>query len=196
MEETGRMLLEKNFFKETALKVQRVYKGRAIDLYNDKIRLPNKKSAHREYLSHPGAVGILAFLDSKRIVLVKQYRYPVAQATLELPAGKIDRGENPRDCVVRETQEEAGFTPHEIKKLVSFWPTPAFSNEVLHLYTATRLTPCPTNPDHDEFVEPVILDYKKALNLVKTGVIRDSKSVIALTFYEAFNKVKGRKRRG
>lgn len=180
--------LDKNLFKETAIKKQRIYKGRSVDFYNDKIRLPNKKTAWREYLAHPGAIAVLGFLDSQRIVMVKQYRYPVAEATLEIPAGKMDGRESPILCAKREMEEETGYVPSQLSKLVSYWPTPAFSNEVLHVYVARKLTLSRMNPDDDEFLEPVIVPYQKALALVKTGKIRDSKTVIALCAYQAFQK--------
>lgn len=146
----------------------------------DEIRLPNGKSAEREYLDHPGAVGVVPFLDPRTIVLVRQYRYPVRETTLEIPAGKLDPGEPPMPCVRRELAEETGYTARRIRPLMRYWPTPAFANEVLHLYVADGLVPGPLRPDDDEFLEVVPFSFEKALSLVRRSKIMDSKTVIAL----------------
>jgi len=100
--------------------------------------------------------------------------------TLEVPAGKIDKGETPLKCVRRELKEETGFKAKKIVKLVSFWPTPAFSNEVLHVYAAYGLTQSQKSPDDDEFIETSVMPFKKALEKVMNGNIKDSKTIIAI----------------
>jgi ADP-ribose pyrophosphatase len=165
---------------ETRVRLKPFYRGRAVAFHVDEIRLPNGKKATREYLFHHGAVGVLPFLDKETIVLVRQYRYPVGEVTLELPAGKLDPGESRLSCIKRELREETGFSARRIRHLIDFWPTPAFSNELLRLYVADGLIPGRRCPDHDEFIEAVALPYAKALRLVRQGRIRDSKTVIAL----------------
>jgi ADP-ribose pyrophosphatase len=165
---------------EKRLRLKPVYKGRAVAFHVDTVRLPNKKTAVREYLHHHGAVGVLPFLDKHTVVLVRQYRYPVGQVTLEMPAGKLDPGEDHLVCVKRELREETGFTARRIRHLVDFWPTCAFSDELLRLYIADGLKPGKVSPDSDEFIEAVAVPYKEALDLVWTGRIKDSKTVIAL----------------
>ena len=146
----------------------------------DTVLLPNGKKATREFLDHPGAVGVVPFLDKDTVIMVRQYRHPVKEVTLELPAGKLDKGENPLACVKRELQEETGYTAKKIKPLVKYWPTPAFANEVLHLYVATNLKAGDMNTDEDEFLQCVTVPYKKALAMALNGKIKDSKTIIAL----------------
>lgn len=146
----------------------------------DQIRLPNGRAALREFLDHPGAVGVVPFIDSRTIVLVRQYRHPVGEITLELPAGKLDVGESALSCVKRELREETGYATRKIKPLLRYWPTPAFANEVLHLFVAEDLIPGRHAPDADEFLEVVPMPFQKALKLVQSGKIKDSKTVIGL----------------
>jgi len=174
--------------KETTFSRTKIYNGRSLNFYVDTIVLPNKKLATREYTEHPGAVTVLPFIDKKNIVLVKQYRYPVRKITYELPAGKLSYNESLKKCVQRELIEETGFKASKIKKLISFWPTPAFSTEVLHIFSATGLKPVKSNPDEDEFLEKIIIPFETALKWVKNGKIKDSKSIIGILFWKMFNK--------
>lgn len=170
-------------FNEKLFKRNRIYAGRAVNFSVDEILLPNGKKATREYLEHPGAVTILPFIDKNNIILVKQYRFPVKKLTYELPAGKIDAGESIISCVKRELVEETGYYAKKVKKIFSFWPTSAFSNEVIHIYHAENLIIASKCPDDDEFIEHLVIPFKKALEWVKNGRIRDSKTVIALLFW-------------
>ncbi len=158
-----------------------VYSG-VVDFRADTVTLPNGKKATRAFMAHPGAVAVLPVLDDGRIVLVRQYRYPVAEATLEIPAGKLNSiSDKPLGRVKAELKEETGYTAASIKPLISFWPTTAFSNEVLHIYTASGLSGgAQQNLDEDEFVNVEIMPFEKAWELLKKGVIRDAKTIIAL----------------
>jgi len=167
---------------EKALKKNKVYYGKAVDFCNDTVLLPNNKKATREYIDHPGAVAVIPFINKTDIVFVKQFRYPINETTYEIPAGKLDEKESPIKCAKRELKEETGYSTKKIKKLLSFWPTPAFSNELLHIYIATDLLLSKNNPDDDEFVENIIIPYKKSLEMIKNGTIKDSKTIIALTY--------------
>ncbi|MEI8218751.1 MAG: NUDIX hydrolase [Elusimicrobiota bacterium] len=162
---------------------RRVYTGRAVNFSVDTIVLPDGKKATREFMEHPGAVAVIPFIDEKHIVLVRQYRYPVKEVTWELPAGKIDPGEKIQVCVKRELEEETGYVAARIRKLVSFWPTPAFSDEVLHIFAAHGLTERNKCPDEDEFIEHKIVSLTQALSWIKTGKIRDSKTIIGLLYW-------------
>ncbi len=165
--------------KERFKKVSRRIVGQAVGFQIDQVYIPGGQVRTREYLFHPGAVGVLAFPKKDRILLVKQYRYPVDQFTYELPAGKLAKGEDPDQCVARELEEETGYRAKKFKKLVKFWPTAAFSNEVIHLYVATGLTFTKENPDDDEFLEVVQVSPQKMETLMRKGQIRDSKTLIA-----------------
>ncbi len=166
---------------EKLVRKNRLYKGRAVNFRVDEVRLPNGKRAVREFLDHPGAVAAVPFLNKDTIVMVRQYRHPVGEVTLEIPAGKLDGNAGLMACVRRELHEETGFTARRIRKLASYWPTPAFANELLHVFIAQGLRPGTGHPDDDEFLDVVKMPFRKALALVKNGKIKDSKTVIALT---------------
>ncbi|MBI4375499.1 MAG: NUDIX hydrolase [Elusimicrobia bacterium] len=165
---------------ETLIKRKRVYAGAAVDFRVDTVRLPNDRLATREFLDHPGAVGVVAFLDPGHIVLVRQYRHPVGETTLELPAGKLDPGESVTRCIKRELREETGYSARRIRPLVNYWPTPAFASELLYLFVAEGLIPGRFSPDPDEFLQVVTVPFQQALQWVRSGKIKDSKTVIGL----------------
>ncbi len=170
--------------KEKVYKKNKIYKGRAVNFCNDEVVLPNGQTAGREYIDHPGAVAVVPFVNKTDIVFVRQYRYPVDKITYEIPAGKLDRNkkESLLACVKRELKEETGYTAKKIKKLISFFPSTAFSNEELHIYTAEDLTAGETHPDEDEFIEKIIIPFKQAFEMIKSGKIKDAKTVIALLY--------------
>ena len=155
------------------------YKGRAVGFRADQVSVPNRKTASREYMVHPGAVGVLAFASPNKIILVKQYRFPIKDFTYEIPAGKLDHHEDPNVCVRRELEEETGYRARTFKKMVSYWPTAAFSNEVIHLYVATGLEMTRAHPDEDEFIELVTVSPKQLEQWMRSGKIKDSKTLIA-----------------
>jgi len=165
---------------ERLLRKRTVYRGKMVDFRVDVVRLPNGKTATREFLDHPGAVGVIPFLDKDTVVMVRQYRHPVGEVTLELPAGKLDRGESVLACVRRELKEETGYTAKTMRPLLKYWPTPAFANEVLHLYVAEGLRGGRMRTDEDEFLQCVTVPFKKAVEMIRRGEIRDSKTVIAI----------------
>ena len=165
---------------ERFVRKKTVWRGRAVDFRVDTVRLPNGKLATREFLDHPGAVGIVPLLPGRRVVMVRQYRHPVREVTLELPAGKLDGREKPLSCVRRELKEETGYSARKITPLLQYWPTPAFANEILHMFVAEGLKAGRMDTDEDEFLECVTLPFGKALELVRRGEIRDSKTVIGL----------------
>lgn len=169
-------------FKEKIYKKNKIYNGKAIDFCCDKIILPNNKKAVREYIQHPGAVAIVPFINKNDIIMVKQYRYPVNKITYELPAGKLDKKESLLTCAKRELKEETGYSARKIKKLISFYPSTAFSDEELHIYFATDLIQGKTNPDDDEFIEKVTVPFKQAIRMIKDGKIKDAKTIIALLY--------------
>ncbi|MFH1618467.1 MAG: NUDIX hydrolase [bacterium] len=165
---------------EKKIRAQVLYSG-AVNFRVDTVLLPNGTKAAREFIDHPGAVGILPVLDNGDVVLVRQYRYPVKEATLEIPAGKLhNKKDDPLRRVREELREETGYTAGKITPLLSFWPTPAFSDELLRIYLAGELRPGNRNPDEDEFLQVVRMPFEKAWRMVLNGKIKDSKTVIAL----------------
>ncbi len=176
-------------FVEKLFRRHRIYTGKSVSFSADTISLPDGKKALREYLEHPGAVAVLPLLpDREHAIFVKQYRYPVRSVTLEIPAGKIDskKKESPLTCVQRELEEETGYRASKITKMISYWPTPAFGTEVLHVYLAEGLTRGRYAPDADEFVKPCVIKITRALDMARRGIIKDSKTLIALFYYSFF----------
>jgi ADP-ribose pyrophosphatase len=166
-----------------------VWRGRAVDFVVDTVRLPDGKPATREFLDHPGAVGVVPFVDRRTIVMVRQYRHPVGEVTWELPAGKLDPGESVLTCLKRELREETGYGARRFTPLIRYWPTPAFANELLHLYVAEGLIPGKARADEDEFIESATIPFKKAVDWVRTGRIKDSKTVVGLLACAAFKRL-------
>ncbi|MDA8243286.1 MAG: NUDIX hydrolase [Elusimicrobia bacterium] len=167
-------------YTEKRHKKRLIFSG-TVNFRADTVTIPNGKKATREFVDHPGAVAVLPVLSDGRVVFVRQFRYPVGQATLEIPAGKLHSAkDDPLARVKAELKEETGYTARKIERVLSYWPTPAFSTEVLHIYFAAGLTGGKPDPDEDEFLTLEILPFEKAWRMVKTGKIRDSKTVIAL----------------
>jgi len=167
--------------RETRIRTLGRLPGKAVSFRVDEVRLPDGRKAVRGYMEHAGAVAVLPVLDDGRIVFVRQHRYPVGRDTLEIPAGKLNGpGDDPAARARAELGEETGCTARRLTRLLSFWPSTAFSTEILHIYLARGLregVPC---PDEDEFVETVILGFREAWALVRSGRIKDAKTVIAL----------------
>lgn len=167
-------------FTERKHKERLVFSG-TVRFRADTITLPNGKKATREFVDHPGAVAVLPVLPDGRVIFVRQFRYPVGEATLEVPAGKLHGpGDDPLARARAELKEETGYTARRMDRILSYWPTPAFSTEVLYIYFASGLAGGLPEPDEDEFLTLETLPFEKAWRMVKTGEIRDSKTVIAL----------------
>jgi len=171
-------LFEKRICKKS------LYKGKAVGFNSDTVLLPNGKKAVREYLVHPGAVAVLPVLENGKVVMVRQYRYPINEQTLEIPAGKMHGS---KDNIIKrlraELKEETGFTCGKLTKILSFWPCSTFSNEHLHIYLAEKLKQGKAMPDEDEFLRVEIVPLDKAFKMVDDGKIKDAKTVIALLWY-------------
>jgi len=169
---------------ERKIKSKILHRG-VVGMNIDTVRLINGKNATREYMVHPGASAVLPVIDGK-VILVQQYRYPIKKLTLEIPAGKLKKGQSPLACAKAELKEETGYSAAKIKKLISFHPAGAFSDEVLHIFTADGLKPGKTKLDEDEFLNTVIIPLEKAYKMIRAGKITDSKTMIALLYYKAF----------
>lgn len=161
-----------------------IHKGKFLDFLRDRVVLPNGKTVTREYLKHPGAVAALPLLDDGAALLVKQFRYPTGEVLLEIPAGKLEAGEDPIACISRELAEEIGYRPGKLIHLASVWTTPGFTNEIIHLYVATQLEPAPLEPDADEFLEIVRLSKADLLEHLNSGSIIDGKTALTIAMVE------------
>ncbi len=157
-----------------------IYRGKIINLRLDNVVLENGNSATREIVEHPGAVGIIAIKDNGDIVLVRQYRKAVEQVLLELPAGKLEKGEDPKVCAARELAEETGYRAKKMVYLSRYYTSPGFSNEVMHMYIATGLKDGERNPDEDELVDTVEISLERAVDMAIKGEIMDAKTIIGI----------------
>ncbi len=172
--------------KETKKSSQTLYKG-VLDVKLDEINLPNGKTGVRIYLKHRGASGILP-VENGFVYLVEQFRYPIGAATLEIPAGKREPGQNFLACARAELEQETGLKAKSLKEILVFHPCNAFSNEVQHLYVATGLTRGKTHLDDDEFINVQKIPLQKAYRLIKSGKITDAKTILALQWYQMNSK--------
>ncbi len=170
--------------KETRLSTEKIYKGSLLDVRRDEVSLPNGKTSMREWINHPGAACIIPVLPDGKIALIKQYRYPVQAEMIELPAGKLDKGETPEECAGRELQEEIGYSAGKLTFVCNIHPAIGFANEKMWIYLAEDLTKTTENTDHDEFVELMPTILEDAVNLVWKGTITDVKTIIGLLWAE------------
>lgn len=166
---------------EKKISSKTIYEGKIITVYKDQVECENGNIATREVVRHNGGVGVLAVVDDK-ILLVKQYRYPNATDTLEIPAGKLEKNENTRICALRELEEETGYSAKDITLISKFLPTPGYSDEWLYVYQAngTFKVENPLACDEDEEIEVIKMDIDTAYKKVVSGEIFDSKTIIAI----------------
>jgi len=146
----------------------------------ERVQLPNGRELELEIVRHPGAAAIVPFASPDEVVLIRQYRHAAEGTILEVPAGKIDPGESPEDCAVRELEEEAGQRAGRLQPLGWIWTTPGFTDEKIHLFAAFDLTQVPPRPEDDESIETLRVPFQEALDLVWSGELRDAKSSLAL----------------
>ena len=152
------------------------YKGRIINMRVDGVELPGGHTSIREVVEHPGGVCIAALTDRKELLFVRQYRYPYGEVLLELPAGKLEYGEEPLPAGKRELKEETGATAKEYIDLGKLYPSPGYCGEIIHMYMATGLTFGEASPDEDEFLELERIPLEQAAQMVLDNRIPDAKT--------------------
>lgn len=165
---------------EKKIASEKVYQGSFLQMFRDSVRLPNGHEASREYVKHPGATAVVAITEDGRIAMVWQYRYPVGKVMLEIPAGKLDAGEEPLVCAKRELKEETGYVAQSWTKLTSLLTTPGFTDEVIHLYKAEQMRFDMACPDEDEFIHVELYTPKELRAMIADGTIDDAKTIVAL----------------
>jgi len=171
-----------------------VFDGVLLKVYRDHALLPSGESSVREWIRHPGASAILPVFENGDVMLIKQFRYPMSQIFYEVPAGKIDLGEDPLQTGVRELKEEAGLSATNWNYLGLFYPSIGYTDEVIHLYLATDLEHHENNTDDDEFVIPERLPLEEAVDMVHRGDITDGKTIITiLRGWNTYQKLKSLK---
>lgn len=163
--------------KEKVIKDKLIYKGNFLEFRNLEVELPNGKESNRDIIRHPGACGIIALLDDENIILVEQFRLALNKVLLEIPAGKLDKGEAIEECAKRELREETGYIAGNIEYLGSIATAPGFCDEIIYLYKATNLTLGSKDEDEDEFTNVKIININEVKEKIKKGEIIDVKTV-------------------
>ncbi|MFA7467337.1 MAG: NUDIX hydrolase [Desulfotomaculaceae bacterium] len=166
--------------KNKATDSETVFQGRIVDVRRDKVLLPDGRSATMEIVSSSDATAVVAITADRKVLLINQFRYAAGGMLLEIPAGKMEPGESPKDCAGRELEEETGFRPGTLRQLVSFYTSPGFCTEKIHLYLAGDLTRYQQNLDQDEFIEVIDIPLDEALAKVDRGEITDAKTIVGL----------------
>ena len=170
---------------------RRIYTGKVVNLDIDEVRFPDGKVGELEMFRHSGASAVVPFLSDPlghdpQILLIRQYRYAANGFLYEIPAGRLDPGEDPLDCAKRELQEETGCTAETIEHLFTMYTTPGFTDEQIHLYMAVGLTHGESGKEADEFLEVEILHLSKALEMIERGEIQDGKTTVGILYAAGF----------
>jgi ADP-ribose pyrophosphatase len=167
------------------LKSQILYKGKVFDHQVDEIEYASGNIGIREVAIHPGGAVVVPVKDDGKIILVKQFRYPLQKTLIELPAGKLDKGEDPLICATRELEEETGYRAKEIKKLGEIYTAPGYCTEVLHIYFAGGLIPGNHNREEGEMgMEILELSVQEIESLILSGKITDAKTIVGIYYFK------------
>lgn len=173
------------------LSSRRAYTGRIINLDVDTVQFPDGSTGELEMVRHPGASAILPVLsdadgEDPQVILLRQYRYAAEEVLYEVPAGRLEPGEEPEACAARELREETGCTAESIEHLYTMYTTPGFTDEKIHVFMATGLTRGETGHENDEFIELETMSLSRALELVRSGEIKDAKTALAILYAAGF----------
>lgn len=173
--------MKKIDLEEKKLTSQQLFDGKIVKLYRDTVALPDGKEAFREVVRHPGAVCVVPLTDENEVLCVRQFRYPFSKITLEIPAGKLDSPEEDhKEAAMRELREETGAMCRELVFIGELYSSPAILDEVIYMYYARGLTMGQSDPDDDEFIEPVRVPLDKMVEMIADGDIRDAKTQAAV----------------
>jgi len=167
-------------FYEKQVETKTVYSGMIVDVRQDIAELQNGNRAEREVVVHPGGVGIVAVTNNNKVLMVRQYRYPMEEELLEIPAGKLDGGEDPFLCAKRELSEETGYTAAKYVDLGAIYPSPGFCRETLYLYLALDLEPGDMHLDENELLSVEHVDIDELIDKVMANELKDAKSIVGV----------------
>jgi ADP-ribose pyrophosphatase len=170
---------------EVVLSSEAIYSGRVVKLRVDRVRLANGRESKREVVEHRGAVALVALDEDGNCLLVRQYRSAIGQFLLEIPAGTLEAGEDPGACAARELAEETGYRPGRLVELVGFYSAAGFCSEYLRVYLATDLSEERGQADADEDIQLVRVPLQDCVDLIRSGEIRDAKSIVGLLAVQA-----------
>lgn len=168
------------FFEEETISSERIYEGAILNLRRDMVTIHSGGTSYREIVEHNGGAVAVPITGDGKVVMVRQYRKALERPVLELPAGKIEKGEEPYATMVRELKEETGYTAGNLEFLTAFYPSVGYTNEVLYIYLATDLTHGPTCYDDHEAMDILEVDFEEAHNMVVGGEIRDAKTMLGI----------------
>lgn len=174
--------------EEKTLSSKLIYEGRAVKLRVDTVQMPSGRQTTREIVEHVDCVAIIAVDADDNVLLVNQFRKPVEKELLEIPAGCIDPGESPVDCVCRELREETGYLPRKVERLGGFYSAPGYCTEYLHLYLATDLTSNPLHAEDTESIQLIRVPISQILSLITSGTLCDAKSIAGLLTFLEYRK--------
>ncbi|NMD70241.1 NUDIX hydrolase [Bacillus sp. DNRA2] len=179
--------------EEKTIKTEHIFTGRVISLQVDDVELPDGKVAKREIIKHPGAVAVIAVTPENKIIMVEQFRKALERNLVEIPAGKLEIGEEPQLCAARELEEETGFQAATLELVNSFYTSPGFADEIVHVFEARGLTKVenPAAQDEDEFINLLELTLDEAEDYIKQQKIYDAKTIFAVQYLklkEALNR--------
>lgn len=169
---------------ETKLSSDHIFKGKLLDVWSDQVQLPDGGESVREYIKHPGAVVMIPILPDGKILLIQQFRYPLGEVEIELPAGKIDSGESLRETVYRELEEETGYQTQKMTLLGEIHPCIGYSTERMWIFLAEDLVESTPGRDHDEFIELLPTELSDCLEWIQSGTIKDIKAIIGIFWAE------------
>lgn len=166
---------------EKKISSENVFRGRLLDVYRDRVQLPNGHESAREYIKHVGAACVVPVDDDGNVIIEKQFRYPFDSVLTEIPAGKLDSKQEPHlDAALRELKEETGYSAKEMIYLGEFYPTCAYSDEIIHMYLAKGLEKGEQRLDEDEFVGVEKKPLKELVDDIMQGRIADGKTQTAI----------------
>ncbi|UQZ77008.1 ADP-ribose pyrophosphatase [Niallia circulans] len=175
--------------EEKTLKTEHIYSGRIIQVQVDEVELPNGKTSTRELVKHPGAVAVIAITDDNKLVMVEQYRKPLEKVIVEIPAGKLEKDEEAALCARRELEEETGYECESLELVSSFYTSPGFADEIIHVYVAKGLKQKENAAglDEDEFVNVLEITLDEALEFIKEKRIFDAKTIFGVQYLQIAN---------
>lgn len=169
--------------KETTVEKHYLFRGKIVNLRRDEALLPDGKPCLREVVEHSGGASVLCVREGK-VALVRQFRYAYGEELLEIPAGKLNPGEDPKEAAARELEEETGLSAGKLDLLLTLYPTPGYSNEKIYIYIASDVYEGRQHLDEDEFLSVVYMPVEEALAKIASGEIKDAKTIAALLFFK------------
>lgn len=177
-------------YEEKTMKSDKLYEGKIINLRIDTVEMPEKRYSKREIVEHPGGVGIVPITDDNSIILVRQYRKAVNRMLLEIPAGKLEVNEEPRETAIRELREETGYSANNYKYLMEFYTSPGYTTEKIYLFMATELIEGNQELDFGEYCEIEKYSIEDLIKMIDRGEIIDSKTIIGINLAKDYLREK------